>query len=326
MVINSIGPIPCETFEDPKWGCDRTMRRHFEELNHWWELNKGGPLFEIVDSDGNPAVHGDRFIKKVGGKLELDRKVETLAILPAIFQLIRNIKGTILDEEFQLVYKIFSSSLTVNEKKIVDHLSRKFYYFGKGMKNYESYKDILDSVYDALIREQLLKVTRLRDGKEEEFILRPLTLMLYNNGLFLVAQRNDQGTDEKPYHWKIESFATADSLKKQNFKYPAAYRPEDIYEGEFGIIYGDKRRAYAVQLEFADDPQLKRYVRERIWTDNDKFTDRKNGTLLMKFEVSDLTEVKAFVLSFGDSVKVLGPKELVDDVKRTLRMAVKAYR
>ncbi|MBF0441207.1 MAG: hypothetical protein HQK54_04825, partial [Oligoflexales bacterium] len=81
MVINSKGPIPCKTFEDPKWGCDRTVKRHFEELNHWWELNKGGPLFEIVDSDGNPAAHGDLFIKKIGGKLELDRKVETLAIL-----------------------------------------------------------------------------------------------------------------------------------------------------------------------------------------------------------------------------------------------------
>ena len=57
-----------EELESGKWGDPRTIRRILSELNAIWSESRHHPLFEIVDSDGNPAKQGELFLKSVINK------------------------------------------------------------------------------------------------------------------------------------------------------------------------------------------------------------------------------------------------------------------
>jgi len=105
-------PIPFSKYEDlEKWGNERTFRRMKAKLNEVWELRRGSPLFDIVDSSGNAAVRGERFIKLQDRSLKVGR-IEQMSVMPAFLQLLSLVKGTILEDTFEPRYREFREGLS----------------------------------------------------------------------------------------------------------------------------------------------------------------------------------------------------------------------
>ena len=50
-----------------------------------------------------------------------------------------------------------------------------------------------------------------------------------------------------------------------------------------------------------------------------------NGGCRLTMVVRDTTEVRSWVLSFGDTARVVEPKELADDIAKELRAAAALY-
>jgi predicted DNA-binding transcriptional regulator YafY len=64
---------------------------------------------------------------------------------------------------------------------------------------------------------------------------------------------------------------------------------------------------------------------EKEWNSSQITKSRKDGGVDFSITVCDLIEIKAWILSWGEHAKVIGPKELAEDIKEELDKMVKKY-
>jgi predicted DNA-binding transcriptional regulator YafY len=315
--------IPFGKYEDEAiWGNERTFRRMKGKLNEVWELRRSSPLFEIVDSSGNPTTRGDRYLKLVDKGLKTGR-IEQMSVLPAFMQLLSLVKGTILEETFEPRYREFRESLNRTERNYFDRTKRKFFHVGKGQKSYEEKGDVLDDIYDALIREHMLEVKyQAKTGRLIEGKIIPLTLVMFNNGLFLLLKFSDESKDGKIYTWALDNFIEVTPRLKEKFKYPLDFFPEKLFEGSFGLIHGAEEELTDVVLEYSSDSWVDEYLKQRKWTGNEEYKEVKGAKTRFSMKVRDLREVKTWLFGIATEVEVIKPKKLkkylIDDVKKIL--------
>jgi hypothetical protein len=312
--------VALEELDSDDWGCGKTVSRTLRELNEIWEKHHNRPLFEIVDSDGQPAQRGSRFLRVVDDSL-VSYRAERLAVFPAMLEFLKVLDGTILADEIGPIFERIIAQDGNSRKASVsfEKLAKKFQLVGKGVKNYSAQGDVLDAVYDALLKEQQLRVVVRRSNESQTHILCPLTLVLFNNGLYLLAQFADQDQSTPPYRWKIESFESAESLRGKRFPYPSSYDPQKLFDGEFGIYSGRGSEKQLVEIAFVNDPDVRDYVQSRRFTGHETYRELPDGRLVMRLEVSDLTEIRSWIFSWGPRAEVLSPpalrKEVVDAVR-----------
>ena len=103
---------------------------------------------------------------------------------------------------------------------------------------------------------------------------------------------------------------------------PKDFDAHSYLKGTFGIFRGENK--ITVRLRFSIDQAP--YVAERIWMEGQKIKQLSDGGIILSFETSHLYEVQRWALSWGEEVKVLAPKALVEGVARTLRKATRFYR
>ncbi len=78
-----------------------------------------------------------------------------------------------------------------------------------------------------------------------------------------------------------------------------------------------------VRIRFA--ASAARYVQEKRMHASQQTELQTDGSAVVEFRLSNTTEVKAWVLSFGAAAEVLEPEELRDELQRTLIEARELY-
>ena len=89
-----------------------------------------------------------------------------------------------------------------------------------------------------------------------------------------------------------------------------------------GVWLSDKT---LLTVELLVDKEIGTYALNRIWHSEQVVEEREDGSVYVKFETTQKKEVLRWVLGQGHTVKVLGPQELVDEVKSELESARKMY-
>ena len=312
--------VALDELHSEDWGCGKTVARTLRELNEIWERHHQRPLFEIVDSEGQPALRGPRFLRIVDDSLAPIR-AERLAVFPAIVEFLKVLEGTIFADEIGPIFERLAANRGKLRKNAasLQRLAKKFQLVGKGVKSYAEKREVLDAVYDALLKEVQLRVVVRRGDELQTHLLCPLTLVLFNNGLYLLAHFAGQEESTVPYRWKIDSFKSAESLRGKRFAYPLSYDPQMLFDGEFGIHAGRGREKHVIEIAFANDPNVREYLQSRRFTGHETFHNAPDGRLVMRLEVSDLTELRSWVLSWGPRAEVLRPPGFREDIANTVR-------
>ena len=109
----------------------------------------------------------------------------------------------------------------------------------------------------------------------------------------------------------VERFRSAVYQRKQYFERPKGFRVADFFEGAFGIFAGGPRTRVVVELS----SEVAEAVRAREWHPSQTLVDLADGAVRLSFEVSNLTQVTPWVLSWGAHARVLEPAELASEVK-----------
>ena len=320
-LLGSTRPIEYSRFSDEEeWGNERTFRRMRALINDAWEIKARQPLFSIVDEDGVPAERGDgRFIKLVDKSIQTSR-AERMAVMPAFMQMLQTLKGTIFADEFKPLYAGWYAELPRPARKHFDRTEKKFYCFNKGSKRYdtEGRAEVLEEVYDALLKEQYLSVTRQRGDDIQNDTLMPLSLVMFNTGLYLLCRYRDSDSP-KVYTIAIEHFTSAKSLRGKGFIFPNDFAPENHFDGSFGFIRGDDACHYTVTLEYSKKSWVRTYLRDRRWTGSEEYSEPAPEMERFSMDVSDLREVLPWVLPFASDAKIISPPELIQEVRGRAR-------
>jgi predicted DNA-binding transcriptional regulator YafY len=100
-------------------------------------------------------------------------------------------------------------------------------------------------------------------------------------------------------------------LTKQRFTIPADFNPNDYFDREMGV-WASSRKPVTVELLF--DKSIGTFALDRQFHSGQVVEERKDG-VYVKFTTTQIPELKRWILGQGATAKVLGPVELVQDVK-----------
>lgn len=124
---------------------------------------------------------------------------------------------------------------------------------------------------------------------------------------------------------RIFSFSRMQNVQLTNerFEVPKDFNAKDYVDKTMGVWLSAKTN-YKVRLLFS--AEIGTFAAEHIWHENQKVKQNKDGSVEVEFETTQLPEVKRLVLGQGRTVKVLEPKELVEQLRDEVDAVKKMYK
>ena len=181
-------------------------------------------------------------------------------------------------------------------------------------------EDVLETVYDALLRERCFVARYLRRGDTEERVyeVHPLGLVVRAGIFYLICCLNDHTDPRQLLLHRMLSAEPVDQPRRcpQDFdldRYIAA--------GQLGfLLHGEQ-----VDLRLRVHPAFAVTLRETPLRPDQEFTEGPDGHWVLEARVPDTRQLRCWLLSHGWLVEVLGPPELRACMGAELGRAVEAY-
>jgi predicted DNA-binding transcriptional regulator YafY len=136
----------------------------------------------------------------------------------------------------------------------------------------------------------------------------PYHAIAHKGNWYVIGHCHDRGEPRMFAFSRIKNAA----LTKNRFTIPEGFNPHEYFDREMGV-WASSRTPQTVELLF--DKEIGAYASDRQWHSTQTIEERKDGSVYVKFETSQIPEALRFVLGQGHTVKALGPPELVERVK-----------
>lgn len=111
-------------------------------------------------------------------------------------------------------------------------------------------------------------------------------------------------------------------ISNDAFEIKKDFKLEKYIDPDFGIWNSDEKPK---KIELIFSKEINTYILERTWHVNQKCKQQKDGSVYLTFMSNQLQETLHWVMSFGSSVQVVNPPELVDMVKEEIKKLKKMY-
>lgn len=147
----------------------------------------------------------------------------------------------------------------------------------------------------------------------------PYGLVWHRGSLYLVAHAPAHG---QVRHYKVNRVQSVE-LDELKFNRPAEFDLERHLADSFGVWRGNGE---PLRIAVRFHPSAARYVQESQWHPSQKLTPQPDGGLLAEFALSDIEEIKHWLLSFGRAAEVLQPDELREAMVEEVRDMLEVYR
>jgi proteasome accessory factor B len=284
----------------------RTAIRYLRALE-----SAGEPLHEIADGKMklwrlHPAARKETIALST-------QQAVTLFLTRRVFDFL---DGTGFAENLDEIYVKLEATL---KRRAYDtkNLERKLFDVNEAPHLYEGRIEHMNDILTALLREHRLQLTHQRTSAKP-FAFEPYTLLVYKKGLYLVGFSHHH---QSVRMFSLDSISDAEWLRGESFEYPKDYHPSQMVEGNFGLIGGG--RPTRVRLLFARE--VERYVGRRRWHPTQKIETTDRG-VEMTMQVTGMTELKTWLLGWGEQVEVLEPESLRAEVAGEHARAAALYR
>lgn len=171
----------------------------------------------------------------------------------------------------------------------------------------------------------------LKDRRTLEFDYRPLQKTTYMTRRLApyhaVCQKGSWyiiGFCHDKNEVRVFSFARMKNAREtsERFTIPTGFKAENFFDKEMGVWLSAKKK-YTVEL--LASAEIGTFALERTWNKAQQVTQHEDGSVLVRFETTQLPEVKRWVLGQGGTVRVLQPPELAAQVKEEAEKVLKMY-
>ena len=305
----------------------RTALRYIQALQR-----VGEPLYE--------EMSGKRKVWRLMPTARRQSITMTTAQMVALFlshRVFDFLAGTGFKEDLDDVFRKLETTLKRKDFAAVRNLDRKVFDVNEARHLYEGRIEDVNDIMTALLREERLRVTHEGvSGGRKTFVLEPYTLLVYKKGLYLAGFSHQH---QEIRTFALDGFREVDWLRGDRFEYPAdylakwdaesksrrltgvaAYRPEQLTEGAFGLIRGESTH---VRILF--HPKGARYVQRRQWHPTQQFRRLEGGGVEMTMDLRGTVEVVSWVLGFGAKATVLDPPVLRREIAREMTAVAANY-
>jgi len=153
---------------------------------------------------------------------------------------------------------------------------------------------------------------------ERKIEAHPYAMVLNKGALVLLAR--DVATGEiARYAFERMSDIVYDEARR--FELPADFDLTAWLHGAFGVARPGPRTRVVVEF----DARVAHEVKQSRLHPSQKIATAPDGRVRLSVALSDLDELRRWVLGFGDAARVIEPDELAKEIARTLRTAAERY-
>ncbi|MBK8481678.1 MAG: WYL domain-containing protein [Proteobacteria bacterium] len=187
-----------------------------------------------------------------------------------------------------------------------------------GSPDHGALRELIDTLTEACARRVTLAITyRASRGDETTRRVDPYKLWLHRGSAYLVAHCHLRQAVRTFAVARIAAALPTDAT----FDRPTSFDFDRFVHDRFRIC-GDGQPT-PVTLWFA--PEVARYIRERTWHPTQQLTPAADGAVTLTMTVDGLTELAAWLLSFGPRARVLAPTTLATHLQTQLHAALAGY-
>lgn len=182
--------------------------------------------------------------------------------------------------------------------------------------------DVLEAVYECLQHQFRLKIDyRNRQGKSNSRVVHPEGLIASRRTLYLAASI-DGGYDDIT-DFALHRMSNPEVLRhddKAELFEPGTFK-EHVEEGFLKFYLSDEPVELLLEFAASAAPTL----RECKLSENQTTEELDGGRLRVRAHVYDTQPLRAWLLSYGDLVRVIAPESLRDDIRSRLQAALAQY-
>ncbi len=191
----------------------------------------------------------------------------------------------------------------------------------KGMVDYSQHQAVLATLLEALHARHIVElVYKAHDRPEGKAMsVAPLRLVTHRESLYLLARREQDLEKTEDFFeprlavQRVESAA----MTEREFVPPATKSDQG---GHFGFMPG---KPFQVVVE--SEARVAPYLRERIWSGDQEFSDLDAGRLKLVFSATSEAEVVSWVLGFAGEVTLLEPLAIRERIGQRARELATAH-
>ncbi|GIV58262.1 MAG: DNA-binding protein [Rhodothermaceae bacterium] len=177
----------------------------------------------------------------------------------------------------------------------------------------------LEALSEAIASQRVVRMRYYSNsrGQETERDVEPYHLLSYQGRGYLIAYCRLRRAMRDFRIDRIRAF----ELRNEVFVRDETFDLDAYLGPAFGMHRGERR--YAVHIRFS--PYQARWIREERWHESQMMFMRPDGSLDLHMEVTGLTDVTRWVLSYGGEAEVISPPVLRHRVAREARRMAALY-
>ena len=196
--------------------------------------------------------------------------------------------------------------------------------FAKGRIDYSPFQEMLQSVIKGIRQGRVCAVQykSTMHGEAKLFEFAPKRLVSYREAIHIHGWIVSEKGTATPLFEKPTNLALQRLQKVLVTRRNAAHIPDvqEEHQGAFGLMEDEP---FSVRVKFSQAAAT--YVAERKWSEDQKVTVHKDGSVTLAMTARSPAEVISWVLSFSDAAELLSPKWLKDDLSRQVRNIAARY-
>lgn len=179
--------------------------------------------------------------------------------------------------------------------------------------------DVLNPFYSALLEEKKLQVKYCPRGQTsvKEYVLNPLTLIYRKRIIYLLATAYKY---EDVRQFALHRFQKGEMLDEARLMPEGFCVDQYIDEGNFNY----SKNASSIQLEALFDEAVSAHLEETPLS-SDQVTKREDGYVHLTASVQDSSQLRWWLLGFGDHVKVIAPQSLKSKIVEIVQNMASSY-
>jgi predicted DNA-binding transcriptional regulator YafY len=232
--------------------------------------------------------------------------------------LLRSLEGTVFHDSIRSALGKIRAGLGPELGAYLERLGESFRVLPGPHKRYVESRETIQILHDAVLANRTLEMRYRtgRTGAESERAFDPYRVWYRGGGLYVIGHDHQSGEIRTFAVDRIQHIEAMDT----RFETRADFDFDAYTASSFGVI---AEPATCVRILF--EPRWATYVEEHTWHPSQKLETQSDGRLELKMEVGGTSELRSWVLSFGDGAEVIEPEALRDEVRRELEAAVSRY-
>jgi proteasome accessory factor B len=287
----------------------RTIRRDLEALQ-----SAGFPLFDETYEGKKYWTLEHRAFRR------LDDTGFTLAELSALYfsrTLVEGLAATPFQRDVRSAFEKLAAALTPGMRAFLDRLPLVIQAKAEpGTQPAGARAKEVSQLLDATLnrRRVAMRYHSFSSNREKEYLIEPYRVVFAQGALYVVAF--------VPEYKQQRTFAVdrIRSLSVSDEKFVPVELEEDAFAHSLGVHQGAPER-----IDILFDPQIARYVKERVWHASQEIHDEADGSVRLLLNVANDWSLRSWILSFGALARVISPESLARHVQAEAERTQKRY-